>query len=171
MLRARIALSVGLWLAAGLACNSDDPGGAADASSTGPQPTTGADPTTSTGAGTSTGAPTTGTGTSTGVATTATTGEETTGGPPEQTCRDVLTCVSKCALTLDPACFQMCTEGLSPEEGMKAIALGGCIAQGCFMSGACSLDTLQDPLCLACIGLGILGKNPEGCEAEADACQ
>lgn len=171
MLRARLVLLAGLGLGAGLACNSDDPQGGASQSSTGPgattgDATTGPPPTTgdaTTGADTSSsGAPTTGPGES---------GDETTEAPPQQTCRDVLTCVGMCALTLDPACFQMCTEGLSPEEGMKAIALGGCVVQNCFAEGICTPETLQDPGCLACIGLGILTQNPDGCEEQAEACQ
>jgi hypothetical protein len=166
MPRARLVLSACLVSGAGLACNSDDlfaassTGGVLETTGT---PTTGApDPTT----GSTTIAETTGDDTSGFI----TTGDSTTELPPEQTCRDVLNCVGMCALTLDPACFQMCTEGLDPDEAMKAIALGACIGQGCFTSGACSLDTLQDPLCLACIGFGILDKNPPGCEEQAEAC-
>ena len=161
MLR-RASLVLGLGL---LACNSDDL----------PAQATGAGPD-STGAATSTGDPTT-----TGTTALPTTGDPTTGSfvadtstgepPPEVTCRDVLECVGPCAFMLDPACFQGCAEGLTPEEVAKIAALGLCVGQNCFEAGSCTLDTLQDPACLACIGLGILIPSPPGCEEQAEACQ
>jgi len=171
MLSPRLVVSACLILGPGLACNSDDLFLGEGSSSTGEPATT-----------TTTGTPTTGPvgSTSTTDATTifettggessSTGGDETTETPPQQTCRDVLMCVGGCALMLDPACFQMCAEGLQPEEAMKAGQLGLCIGQLCFESGACSPDTLMDPACLACIGFGILSPNPPGCEAEAEAC-
>ena len=156
----------------GLACSSDDldfveP----EASSSEPATTTGLTPTT-------TGATDTDTSTTSGTTSFETTGgessstgsDETTDIPPPQTCRDVLMCVGECALTLDVACFQMCAEGLQPDEAAKAAQLGLCVGQNCFESGACSPDTLMDPACLACIGIGILSPKPPGCEAEAEAC-
>ena len=165
MLRARLVLLVGFGAA--FACNSDDTGAVLEASST----STG-DPGSSS-SSSSTGVPTTtGDGSS---SSTTTTGDPTTGDPttgePEQTCRDVLMCFSECALTLDLTCFQGCAGNLPPEEGMKALALGSCIVQGCFGSGACSVDTLQDPLCLACIGFGLLSDSTPGCEDQADDCK
>jgi hypothetical protein len=160
----RLALSACLLLGAGLACNSDDLyfDEAASTSTTG-----------------TTGTPTTDAGsTSTGDATTGTTGaddsssgDETTEVPPEQTCRDVLMCVGECALTLDLACFQMCAEGLPPDEAAKAVQLGLCVGGSCFESGACSPDTLMEPKCLGCIFIGILSPNPPGCEDQAAACE
>ena len=164
MLRARLVLLVGLGAA--FACNSDDTGAVVEASST----STG-------GTSTSTGLPTTTGGersSSTGDPSTTTTGTTTgatTEAPPEQTCRDVLMCFTDCALTLDLACFQGCAGDLPPEEGMKALALGSCVVQACFESGACSVDTLQDPLCLACIGLGLLSESFKGCEEQGADCQ
>jgi hypothetical protein len=167
MSRARPVLFACLISGAGLACNSDDLDALASTSgvpeTTGTSTTGAPDPTTSS----TTGDATTGDDTSGFI---TSTGDATTEAPPEQTCRDVLQCVGMCALTLDPACFQMCTENLDPEEAMKAIALGACIAQNCFASGTCSVDTLMEPPCLACIGLGILTQNPDGCEDQADAC-
>jgi hypothetical protein len=163
MSRARLVLLV--CLGAALACNSDDTGAFVEASST----STGEPGSSSS----STGAPTTTTGegsSSTGEPGTTTTGA-TTELPPEQTCRDALTCFQGCAVSLDPACFQGCAEGLPPEEGMKALGLGACVVQGCFEAGGCSLETLQDPLCLACIGFGLLSDNPKGCEEQAEACK
>lgn len=163
MLRARLVLLVGLGAA--LACNSDDTGAAPGSSSTG-EPGSSSSGTTL--------APTSTGDTSTGSSSTTvdpTTGDPTTGTPePEQTCRDVLMCFTECAVSLDPACFQACTGNLPPEEGMKALALGACVVQGCFGSGACTVDTLQDPLCLACIGIGLLSNSTPGCEEQADAC-
>lgn len=163
MLRARLVLLVGLGAA--LACNSDDTGAIAGSS-------------TSTGGSTSTGEPdSSSSSSSTGIPTTtggesSSTGDPTTGEPPpEQTCRDVLMCVSQCALSLDLECFQACAGDLPPEEGMKALALGACIVQGCFGSGACSPETLQDPLCLACIGFGLLSDSSPGCEEQAADCK
>ena len=158
MLSPRLVVSACLILGPGLACNSDDLFLGEGSSSTGEPATT-----------TTTGTPTTGPVGSTST-TDATTIFETTETPPQQTCRDVLMCVGGCALMLDPACFQLCAEGLQPEEAMKAGQLGLCIGQLCFESGACSPDALMDPACLACIGFGILSPNPPGCEAEAEAC-
>ncbi len=167
----RLALSACLVLGAGLACNSDDldqdptlpSSGAPDTTGT---PTTGAiDPTT--------GDPTTGDPTTGGAeSSTGTTGAPTTGEPPPppQSCRDILMCVGMCALTLDPACFTQCAEGLDPQEAAKAVALGVCIGQGCFESGVCTTDTLMEPACLACVALGVLDLHPDGCEDQADAC-
>ena len=59
----------------------------------------------------------------------------------------------------------------SSGEGMKVLALGSCVVQACFESGACSVDTLQDPLCLACIGLGLLSESFKGCEEQGADCQ
>jgi hypothetical protein len=162
MLRTRLVLLVGLGGALG--CNSDDTGAAPTSTSTG-------DPGSSTtSAPTSTGD--TSTGTSTGTSTTTvdpTTGDPTTGAP-DQTCSDALMCFTGCAVSLDLACFQACTDNLPPEEGMKALALGACVVQGCFTSEACTVDTLQDPLCLACIGIGLLSKSDPNCKEQADAC-
>jgi hypothetical protein len=162
MLRARLVLLVGLGAA--VACNSDDTGAVVE-------PTTGSS---------STGEPgssSTGTPTSTGDASSSSsssTGDPTTGGSstgaPEQSCRDVLMCFASCAVSLDPACFQACAGNLPPEEGMKALALGSCVVQTCFMTMACTVDTLQDPLCLACIGLGLISESFEGCEEQGAAC-
>lgn len=159
MLRARLVLLVGLG--AVLACNSDDTGAVVESSSS--------SSTGEPGSSSSTGVPTT-----TGESSSSSSGDPTTGDPttgaPEQTCRDVLMCFSSCAVSLDPACFQDCASNLPPEEGMKALALGGCIVQGCFESGACTVDTLQDPLCLACIGIGLLSDSTPGCEEQSAAC-
>ena len=161
---ARLALSACLVLGAGLACNSDDlllevASTSTGASSMATLGSTTLDPTTQ---GPTTQGPTTGD---------PTPGDPTTGDPPpQQTCRDVLMCVGKCALTLDPACFQACAEDLPPDEAAKAAALGLCVGQGCFGSGTCSPDTLMDPPCLACIAFGVLDLHPDGCEDQADAC-
>lgn len=161
MLRARLVLFVGLGAA--FACNSDDTGAVVEPSTS-----------TTTGDLGSSGSSSTGVPTTTGESSSSSTGDPTTGDPttgaPEQTCRDVLMCFSSCALTLDLACFQDCAGNLPPEEGMKALALGSCIVQGCFGSGACSVDTLQDPLCLACIGFGLLSDSTPGCEEQAADC-
>ena len=158
-------------LLAAAACASDEPfldaqpgtSTGAATTTTGPLPTTTGDATTTTGdPGTTT------TTTTTGDASTS--DGESTAAPPEQTCRDILECVGMCALNFDLACFQMCTEGVSPDEGQKAIALGTCIAQGCFTSGSCTPETIMDIACIGCLGLGLLGGSPKGCEDEADAC-
>lgn len=170
MLPPRLVVSACLILGAGLACNSDDLFLGEGSSSTG-EPATGTTGTPTTGpVGSTTTDSTTGFETTGGESSSTTSGDETTEAPPEQTCRDVLMCVGGCALMLDPACFQMCAEGLQPDEAMKAAQLGLCVGQLCFESGACSPDTLMDPACLACIGFGILSPNPPGCEAEAEAC-
>ncbi len=163
MLRARLVLSACLVPGAGLACSSDDLNFGGSTSTGAPDSSTGV-PTT--------GEPETGSSSTTGEASTGpgSSSDETTEAPPEQTCEDVLMCVGQCALTLDPACFQMCAEGLQPGEAMKAIELALCVGMGCFESEACTPETLQDPLCLACIGFGILNKNPPGCERQAEAC-
>ena len=172
MLSPRIVVSACLVLGAGLACNSDDLFLDEGSSSSSGEPATTGTPTTGSVGSTSTADPTTGDFTTTGAgsSSTSTGSDETTEAPPEQTCRDVLMCVGECALMLDPACFQMCAAGLQPDEAAKAAALGLCVGQGCFTSGACSPDTLMDPACLACIGFGILSPKPPGCEAEAEAC-
>lgn len=149
------------------ACNSDFPIYDSQSSSGEPDPgSSGGVPTTS-GADTSTGDITT---TTTSASTSGADGESTAA-PPEQTCRDVLQCVGMCALNFDLECFQMCTEGVPPEEGQKALALGTCIVQGCFTEGNCTPDTLMDIACLGCLGAGLLGGSPDGCEAEAEACE
>jgi hypothetical protein len=159
----RLALSACLLLGAGLACNSDDLDFVeAGSTSTGEPDTTG---TPTTGAGSTT------TGDFTTGAAESSSGDGTTEAPPEQTCRDVLMCVGQCALTLDLACFQMCAEGLQPDEAAKAAQLGLCVGSSCFESGACSPDTLMDPKCLGCIFIGILSPNPPGCEEQAAACE
>lgn len=149
------------------ACNSDFP--ILDSPSSSGEP-----------GGSSSGIPTTsGSETTTGDATTSSSSSSSSssdeGGsttpPPEQTCRDVLQCVGMCALNFDLECFQMCTEGLPPEEGQKALALGTCIVQGCFTDGKCTPETIMDVACLGCLGIGLLGGSPEGCEAEAEACE
>ena len=61
--------------------------------------------------------------------------------------------------------------GLPPDQAANAIGLGLCIGMGCFESGACSIDTLQDPLCLACIGFGLVNQTAPGCEDQAEACK
>ncbi len=171
----RLPVFACLLLGAGLACNSDDLFADATGSTSTGEPGTTGTPTT-TGASSTTGDPTTGDFT-TGAAESSSSsssssgGDETTEAPPEQTCRDVLMCVGGCALTLDPACFQMCAQGLPPDEAMKAAQLGLCIGTSCFDSGACAPDTLMDPKCLACIAIGILSPNPPGCEDEAAACE
>lgn len=163
MLR-RASLVLGLF-----ACNSDDPlaqetGGETLVTSTGAASTsTGPEPT-STG---TTLVPTTGEGTSSGFIAGSSTGEP----PPEVTCRDVLECIGPCAFMLDSECFLGCTEGLTPEEVSKLGALALCVGQGCFEAGTCALDTLQDPACIACVGLGVLVPSPPGCEEQAEACQ
>ena len=163
LLRARLVLLVGLG-----ACNSDDTGAITEGSST----STGdlGSSTSSTGVPTTTGGESSSSTTGLIHETTGDSTTEPTTGEPEQSCRDALMCFSDCALTLDLACFQGCAEGLPPEEGMKALALGSCIVQGCFGTGACSVDTLQDPLCLACIGFGLLSESSPGCEEQGAAC-
>ncbi len=160
VLSATLALSLG-------ACTSDDlfaagstsSGSSSSSSDTTAVPTTGApDLSTSSTGDPTTGAPTT---------TSETTGEP----PPETTCGDLIDCLPGCLMDPDPVtCLGMCTQGLPPDQAMNAIALGLCIGQGCFESGACSLDMIQDPICLACIGFGLVSKNPPGCEDQADAC-
>jgi len=153
------------------ACNSDFP--IYDSQSTGEPAattTTGQVPTTTGGESSTTSDDTTSSSSSSSSSESSSSEGESTAAPPEQTCRDVLDCVGMCALNLDLACFQMCTEGVSPDEGMKAIALGTCIAQGCFASGSCTPETIMDIACIGCLGLGLLGGSPEGCEDEADAC-
>ncbi len=164
MLRARLVLLVGLGAA--FACNSDDTGAVVE-----PGSSTGDSSSSSTGVPTTTGDSSSSSSSSTGDPTTGdpTTGDPTTGAP-EQSCRDVLMCFAGCAVSLDLTCFQDCAGNLPPEEGMKALDLGSCIVQGCFGSGACSVDTLQDPLCLACIGFGLLSSSTPGCEAQGEAC-
>lgn len=162
-LRLALPASLALGLAA---CTSDDLFAAAStgssssssSSETTAAPTTGApDPSTS-----SSGDPTT------GEPPVITTGEP----PPETTCGDLIDCLPKCLMDPDIAgCLGMCTQGLPPEEAMNAIALGLCIGQGCFEAGACSLETIQDPACIACLGFGLISKKPPGCEDEAEACQ
>lgn len=160
----RPVLSATLALCLG-ACTSDDlnfadaTSSSSSSSDTTAVPTTGVpDPTTS-----SSGDPTTG-------EPDPTTGDPTTGEPPP-TCGELLECLPGCLMDPDPAgCLGMCTEGLQPEQAADAIALGLCIGQGCFESGACSLETIMDPLCLACIGFGLISENPPGCEAQSDAC-
>jgi hypothetical protein len=153
------------------ACNSDFP--IYDSQSTGAPATTttGQVPTTTDGESSTTRDDTTSTSSSSSSSSGSSSSEgESTAAPPEQTCRDVLDCVGMCALNFDLACFQQCTENVSPEEGQEAIALGSCIAQGCFTSGKCTPETIMDIACLGCLGLGLLGGSPEGCEEEADAC-
>jgi hypothetical protein len=117
---------------------------------------------------------TTGEDASTGSTGAGSTGAGSTGEPPpeEKTCEDFLNCIPPCALSMDPMCFADCAEGLSPDALPQLGQLGLCVGGGCFESGACelSLESLQDPLCLACIGLGLLNPNPPGCEEQADAC-
>lgn len=161
----RIALVAGLLVA----CNSDFPiydsqstGAASTSTSTGPAPTsTGGDSTTSDDT----------TSTSSSLSESSSGGDETTAAPPEQTCRDVLMCVGTCALNFSVECFQMCTGGVSPEEGQKALALGACIVGGCFADGKCTTENLMDVACLGCLAVGLLGGKPEGCEDEAAACE
>lgn len=154
-----VALGVVSWLSA-VACNSDA--------------SLDLDPTTSTGDET--------TGTSTGTTAVPTTGEvttttgvdETTGTtaapPPDTSCDEFLACLGPCALSADIMCILGCTEGLPPDEAAKVGQLLVCVGQVCFDSGACSPDTLQDPICLACIAFGLMNKHPPGCEEQADAC-
>jgi hypothetical protein len=151
------------------ACNSDDPIFDSQSSSSDPPATTTTGPVpTTTGSSSTTSDDTT---SSSSSSSSSSSGDgETTEAPPEKTCRDVLECVGMCAIMFDLACFQMCAEGVPPEEGAEALALGGCILQSCFTSGKCSPDTLMDIACLGCIGLGFLGGTPDGCEAEAEAC-
>lgn len=158
MSRSALVVSLGL-----LACNSDVLLDSAGPTSTGEPESTSS----------STGVPTTGEpGTSTTGATSTTGGDSTTGEPPppEKTCEDFLDCLGPCALSADPECIVGCGEGLAPDELLKVGQLVACVGGGCFESGACTPDTLQDPICLACLGLGLLNPNPPGCEAEADAC-
>lgn len=161
----RPVLSATLALCLG-ACTSDDlsaaettsSGSSSSSSETTAVPTTGPDLTTS-----STGDPSTGDPTSS-----SSTGEP----PPDTTCSDVLDCLPNCLMDSDPAgCLAMCADGLPADEAMNAIGLALCIGQGCFESGACSLDTLQDPLCLACIGFGLVNQTAPGCEDQAKACK
>lgn len=150
-----------LVLVVGLqACTSDDPAGADTASSStggttgGSSSSTTAEPTTST-----------------TDASSSTTGGSSTGElPPDTSCGEFLQCLGPCALSFDVQCILDCSQGLPPDEAAKVAQLIGCVGLGCFDSGACALDTLQDPLCLACLGLGLLNPNTPGCEAEADAC-
>ena len=154
------------------ACNSDFPiyDSQSSSSGAGDTTTTGVDPTTSgPGSSSTSGDDTTSTSSSSSAGSTSE--GESTAAPPEQTCRDVLECVGMCALNFDPACFQACTQNVSPEEGQAALALGGCIVQGCFTDGKCTPDTIMDIACLGCLGIGLLGGSPDGCEAEAEACK
>jgi hypothetical protein len=158
VLPATLALCLG-------ACTSDDLAAAETTSSSSSSSETTAVPTTGTPDLTtsSTGDPTTGAAT-----TSSSTGEP----PPDTTCSDVLDCLPNCLMDSDPAgCLGMCADGLPPDEAMNAIGLALCIGQGCFESGACSLETLQDPLCLACIGFGLINQTAPGCEDQADACK
>jgi hypothetical protein len=165
MLRARC---LALLLAAP-ACASDEP--FADpmppASSSDASSSSGVVPTTS-GTSTSTGDDTTSS-SSSGESSSSSDGESTAA-PPEKTCRDILECVGMCALSFDLACFQMCAEGVSPEEGQAALALGTCVAQGCFTDGKCTPETIMDIACLGCLGVGLLAPKPTGCEEQAEAC-
>lgn len=142
----------------GLACNSDDLFGVQPGTTTG-------DETTGTSTGT-TAVPTTGEATSTGEVASTSTGEP----PPDTSCDEFLACLGPCALAADVMCIIGCTEGLPPDEAAKVGELLVCIGQTCFESGACTQDTLQDPICLACIAFGLMNQHPPGCEAEADAC-
>lgn len=153
-----LVLSVVLGLSVP-ACNSDD--------------LFGVDPSTSTGETTGTSTGTTAAPTSTGIDPTSTgdvssssTGEP----PPETTCDEFLGCLGPCALSADIECIIGCTEGLPPDEAAKVGQLVVCLGMACFESGACTPETLQEPLCLACIAFGLMNPNPPGCEAEADAC-
>jgi len=147
------------------ACTSDDlfadastSSSSSSSSETTATPTTGApDPSTS-----SSGDPSTSEGSE---------GSSSTGEPPP-TCSDVLECLPMCLADPDPAgCLGMCANGLPPDQAANAIGLGLCIGMGCFESGACSIDTLQDPLCLACIGFGLVNQTAPGCEDQAEACK
>lgn len=92
--------------------------------------------------------------------------------PPPPTCREILECLANCLSqggTLD--CLGTCSEGAEPAETQAAAALMGCLARTCIQSGACTLDALDDPNCLTCIGLGLVVPVPTGCEEEAAACQ
>lgn len=152
---ALLALVLGL-----AACTSDDLRGADSASSTGPESTSSSS--------SSTGEPTT-TGSSSSSGSSS--GSSSTGAPPaDTTCDEFLQCLGPCALNFDLQCILDCADGLPPDEAAKVGQLIGCVGLGCFESGACTPETLQDPLCLACLGLGLLNPNPPGCEAEADAC-
>lgn len=128
---------------------------------------------------TSTGAETTGT--STGTTAIPTTGDITTGDgtssssttgepPPETSCDEFFACLGPCALSADLMCIFDCAQGLPPDEAMKVGGLLVCVGQICFESGACTQDTLQDPICLACIAFGLMNPKPPGCEDEAAAC-
>lgn len=157
----------GLVLVLLAACNSDFPilMSSGDASTS-----TGQLPTTTGGASTTSDDTTSSSSSSSSSSSESSSEGESTAAPPEQTCRDVLDCVAMCALNFNLECFQACTENVSPEEGQKALALGGCIAQGCFTSGKCTPETLMELSCLGCLGLGLLNPKPEGCEDQAEAC-
>lgn len=168
-----VTLRPGLCLAACLAacfvagaCTSDDLFAAeastsSSSSETTATPTTGApDPSTSSSGDPSTSEP--------GSSSSASTGEP----PPEKTCSDVLDCLPMCLADPDLAgCLGMCANGLPPDQAANAIGLALCIGMGCFESGACTVDTLQDPLCLACIGFGLVNQTAPGCEDQAEACK
>ncbi len=154
-----------VWGCGSLACVSDDLGAlGVVATSTG-------EATTTTGLTTMVEPETTMVPTTTDVSTsTSTTTDDPTTGADPPTCREVLDCLPGCLTNMDPACFQMCTEDLPPDAAIDLALLGLCIGGSCFESGACSFETLQDPLCLACIGFQLLAPVPKGCEDEAMAC-
>lgn len=158
MSRGALLVSLGLF-----ACNSDALFASAGPESTG-EPE-------STGGSTAVIVPTTGEPGSTGSTGGTSTGGDTTGEPPpDKTCEDFLECLGPCALSADLECIAACGTDLPPEELAKLAMLGLCVGGNCFESGTCTLDTLQDPACLACLALGLLNPNPPGCEAQAEAC-
>ncbi len=92
-------------------------------------------------------------------------------GVPQLSCRDILDCALECLLVFDLECISACGSDLDPAEGQAAIALVGCAVGVCLSEGSCSPADLQEPACLACLGLSLLSPVSPGCEAEAAACQ
>lgn len=101
---------------------------------------------------------------------------------PEDTCRQAISCITDCALMLDPvnpppeadySCFLPCLDGLTTEEWLALIAYGECTYNFCVETKGCP-DVDDKMTCLGCLVGGLAQQNPPGpmgCEMSSMTCK
>ena len=110
---------------------------------------------------------------------TTSTGDPTTGGTGDLSCRGAIACLLNCALNLpdppgpepDLGCFLACEEGMSAEEVYRLFKFINCVTNLCIDAGACDPNDLGGDACTGCLIENLALDQPPGCEDEGLACK
>jgi len=110
---------------------------------------------------------------------TTSTGDPTTGGMGDLTCRGAIACLLNCALNVPPeptpepdlSCFLECEDGMTSEEVYDLFKFINCISNLCIDSGECDPNDLGGDVCTGCFINNLALDQPPGCEDEGLACK